>query len=249
MSSVAIIVPYREQIGQNRKWELQEFTKYMVKYMNKLVQNEKIKKFHIYIIEQNYGKKFNRGMLLNIGYHLINDLYDIFIFHDIDLLPDKNLRSWYSYKYKNEDKMNHNPIHIANCWRDRYCGDLYFGGIVLFNKDIFEKINGFPNIFWGWGGEDDALYKRCIVNKYKPIKVNYGTIQDIEMDSYGNKMNLDEKLTFLKKNKEWKCQNKWECRDEDNINWRSDCLCNINELYTINDWICSGDYTIISIII
>ena len=74
MSSVAIIVPYREQIGQNRKWELQEFTKYMVKYMNKLVQNEKIKKFHIYIIEQNYGKKFNRGMLLNIGYHLINDL-------------------------------------------------------------------------------------------------------------------------------------------------------------------------------
>ena len=98
MASVAIIVPFRIQKGQNREWELQEFTSYMTKYMNDLLKNDKLKKFHIYVIEQNYGKKFNRGILLNIGFHLTNELYDTFIFHDVDLLPDKNLRNYYCMK-------------------------------------------------------------------------------------------------------------------------------------------------------
>ncbi len=24
-------------------------------------------------------------------------------------------------------------------------------------KDQFHKVNGFPNSYWGWGGEDDDL--------------------------------------------------------------------------------------------
>ena len=35
-----------------------------------------------------------------------------------------------------------------------------FGGAGSFKKEHFEKINGFSNKFWGWGGEDDDLYKR-----------------------------------------------------------------------------------------
>ena len=36
----------------------------------------------------------------------------------------------------------------------------YFGGITSFSAGQFKQINGFPNNFWGWGGEDDELYKR-----------------------------------------------------------------------------------------
>lgn len=36
----------------------------------------------------------------------------------------------------------------------------YFGGITSFSEKQFRDINGFPNNFWGWGGEDDELYKR-----------------------------------------------------------------------------------------
>lgn len=36
----------------------------------------------------------------------------------------------------------------------------YFGGVVSFSRDDFEAINGFPNTFWGWGGEDDEMYSR-----------------------------------------------------------------------------------------
>ena len=35
-----------------------------------------------------------------------------------------------------------------------------FGGIVMFSKDNFAKVNGFSNLFWGWGAEDDDLYRR-----------------------------------------------------------------------------------------
>ena len=44
-----------------------------------------------------------------------------------------------------------------------------FGGAGSFTREHFELINGFSNEFWGWGGEDDDLYKRynqCIlINK------------------------------------------------------------------------------------
>ena len=35
-----------------------------------------------------------------------------------------------------------------------------FGGAGAFKKEDFEMINGFSNHFWGWGGEDDDLYRR-----------------------------------------------------------------------------------------
>ena len=49
------------------------------------------------------------------------------------------------------------PLHIARVW-DRYnANPKYLGGAVVFCARDYERINGFPNSFWGWGGEDDAL--------------------------------------------------------------------------------------------
>jgi hypothetical protein len=61
------------------------------------------------------------------------------------------------------------------------------------------RINGYPNNFWGWGGEDDEMQKRC---ERLGIKWEYppkGTIIDLES------MTLQEKLNFLRNHREWKC--------------------------------------------
>lgn len=35
-----------------------------------------------------------------------------------------------------------------------------YGGVNGFTTEHFKKINGYSNLFWNWGGEDDDLRKR-----------------------------------------------------------------------------------------
>ena len=45
-----------------------------------------------------------------------------------------------------------------------------FGGVTMFTEEQFTRINGFSNYYWGWGGEDDDMYKR-LKNKGKRLSV------------------------------------------------------------------------------
>lgn len=47
----------------------------------------------------------------------------------------------------------------------RVCRLLYpefFGGVTAITGEHFEKLNGFPNNYYGWGGEDDELWYRLV---------------------------------------------------------------------------------------
>ncbi len=37
-----------------------------------------------------------------------------------------------------------------------------FGGVFGMTRVQVFQINGFPNVYWGWGGEDDEIRKRVI---------------------------------------------------------------------------------------
>ena len=43
--------------------------------------------------------------------------------------------------------------------------DDYFGGVTMFSSDSFERINGYSNLYWGWGFEDDDLLFRAANKK------------------------------------------------------------------------------------
>lgn len=45
-----------------------------------------------------------------------------------------------------------------------------FGGAVAISAETFVHINGFSNLFQGWGGEDDDLYGRLVNKNYKIIR-------------------------------------------------------------------------------
>ncbi len=54
----------------------------------------------------------------------------------------------------------HNLIKTSSSIREgtgRYNDYQYFGGAIAMTSDQIEKINGFPNQFFGWGGEDDEI--------------------------------------------------------------------------------------------
>ena len=201
-TKLAIIVPFRDSDPQQkRKTHLTKFVPYMTEYLSKIPELED---FKIFIIEQsNDERKFNRGKLLNIGFILAKrDGFNTFVFHDVDLLPSESLSKWYA-----ERPPKHTLFHIARCW-DRYnTNEKYLGGIVSFSDEDFELIDGFPNIYWGWGGEDDELAKRVAkfnITVSGPPKTLPNAIEDLE------DLSLKDKLSWLRKNKDSKCQIKWE---------------------------------------
>lgn len=151
---IAIIVPFRDlHVEQHRARHLAAFVPHMLDFLRASGEP-----FHIYIMQQsNDGRKFNRGKLLNIGFRLAcDDGCRVFVFHDVDLLPSVELRPCYT------TEPIAGPVHIAKVWH-RYTGNSkYFGGVVAFTREQFQRMNGFPNTFWGWGGEDDELYNRLV---------------------------------------------------------------------------------------
>uniref|UniRef100_A0A8C4QCS4 Beta-1,4-galactosyltransferase n=1 Tax=Eptatretus burgeri TaxID=7764 RepID=A0A8C4QCS4_EPTBU len=150
---VALIVPFRHR---------EEHLRQLLHYLHPFLQKQQID-YTIYIVNQFGEKTFNRAKLMNVGYvEALKDFpYDCFIFSDVDLVPmdDRNLYHCYSQ-----------PRHFAVAmdkfgFRLPYSG--YFGGVSGLSKVQFLKINGFPNNYWGWGGEDDDIYNRITLNGMK----------------------------------------------------------------------------------
>jgi predicted glycosyltransferase involved in capsule biosynthesis len=209
LNKIAIIIPYRTNKYQNREEQLNKFIEYYHNYINNL---------DIYIVEQSEdNRKFNRGALLNIGFDIANKKeYDMYIFHDVDLISPPELKKLYSYVAKY-------PIQIGNLWREKYTFADFLGGIISFNKDTFVKVNGYPTNFFGWGGEDDSLYNRLVTND---IPVYYPeTNEKIEIKEMSHVPTTDIK--------ELTNSNKQNNILSDLKNWRSNGLKQLK--YKIND--------------
>ena len=256
-NSLSLIVAYRDPGDGSRKAQLDIF----LKQMQTMLQNKT--NYHIYIIEQESDRddysslsdeykqidsrmaKFNLGRLKNIGFQIASkDNKDVenhyYILSDVDLIPSMELLP----KYLEYPK---NPIHLANMGT-RYNLDgknkYFLGGVLSINKEDFTKSNGYPNNFWGWGGEDDVLSSRLQIKNIDIEKPKESVI-DLE------EMTFIEKNIILKKNK-YKEMQKWEksCEDNDilyekykkhckNITnentYKKNGINNIKKLYSITD--------------
>ncbi|KAM9795258.1 beta-1,4-galactosyltransferase 1 [Neosynchiropus ocellatus] len=143
---VAIIIPFRHR---------EEHLKFWLYYLHPILQRQQLD-YGVYVIQQEGEEIFNRAKLLNVGYvESLKDYdYECFVFSDVDLIPmdDRNTYTCFSQ-----------PRHLSVSM-DKFGFRLpykqYFGGVSSMSKEQYLKINGFPNNYWGWGGEDDDIYNR-----------------------------------------------------------------------------------------
>jgi len=159
---LAVVVPYRD-----REENLSIFLPHIRKYLE-----EKGIDHRIYVIEQEQGKTFHRGLMRNIGFLEAESTHDYFVFHDVDMIP---INADYSYES--------NPTHLAISVSQFNYGlpyEGYFGGVVMFTKEDFKKINGYSVGYVGWGGEDDDLLYRCHLAELKVQRKSPGIFKSLD---------------------------------------------------------------------
>jgi beta-1,4-galactosyltransferase 1 len=189
-----ILIPFRK-----REEHLDYFIKNTVPLFETYLPNSKV-----VVIEQEEGKLFNRGMLLNIGFNEYKDKTKYFFTHDVDMNPTEEIVK-YIYTENNEVIYRIKSAHNHS-----------LGGIIKLKHNTIFDINGFPNHIWGWGIEDRALYFRCRIknisitnNKLNNFKILNHTsnaevytgekkvISDIWREQNINKLNTEQRNELI----------------------------------------------------
>lgn len=158
-------------------------------------------KFDIFIIEQAKDlDKFNIGKLKNVGFDIAtqkNPDYDYFIFTDIDAIPDKQLFPYYLKKINGFASLAIEGTRYMTRKESKKTNKQFFGMTCGINKKTFMRINGYPNNFWGWGGEDDSLGIRLNQTNSKYYEPKKGSIIDTEENTQKKQINVKDKVAYL----------------------------------------------------
>lgn len=137
---------------RDRDEQLEEFILHMRASMITMDQ-----RYRIWISEQAPTGIWNKGKLFNAAYTEANKLIsdtdgsdEVWLFTDVDIF---------------ERTPGHLRYH--KCWeleeggvRHLYGFGWCLGGVFCMRGSTYERVNGFPNSFWGWGGEDRDFQNR-----------------------------------------------------------------------------------------
>jgi len=209
---IAIIACFRDSNDGSRGKQLKMYIK-IAKTLYPQVFD-----YDFYIIEQsNDGELFNIGKLKNIGFEIASKKggYINYIFTDIDMIPDHDLIEYFTKTPK--------TIMILAFRGTRYNTGIdkkpFLGGLISVNEKVFKKINGYPNNYYGWGGEDDSLFIRMVGAK----------VYNMEIPEKGQVIDTEEYLTVKNKTNKLKKEDaKENMRMEklmyDTKNWKKNGL-------------------------
>lgn len=184
---VAILIPYR-----NRTEHLKVFT-YNI---HRVLARQQID-YGVFVIEQADSAGFNRAKLFNIGYVESTALYDYqcFVFHDVDMVPvdDRNV-------YTCPDRPRHMSVNVNN--KSMVFYPSFFGGVSAVNKEQMLRVNGYSNLYWGWGAEDDDFSYRLHKYGYKIFRRSHDVARYVTLAHVKSKPS-EQRMQLL---------NKWSSR-------------------------------------
>uniref|UniRef100_A0A8D8UQ01 Beta-1,4-N-acetylgalactosaminyltransferase n=1 Tax=Cacopsylla melanoneura TaxID=428564 RepID=A0A8D8UQ01_9HEMI len=151
---VAVVIPFRDRASHLIT---------LLHHLHPILQRQLLH-YKIFVVEQAGNGTFNKGVLMNAGFKLILQhhaypgavIFHCFIFHDVDLLleDDRNLHSCPPM-----------PRHLSVAVDElgyRLPYKHLAGGVFALRTEHFLQVNGYSNLFWGWGGEDDDMGLRVL---------------------------------------------------------------------------------------
>ena len=144
--SLALIICYRQR---------EEHLKLFLDHFHAFLTAQHVH-YQIFVVNQHGAEDFNRGSLFNVGFVQALKIFPFscWIFHDVDLFPED---------HRNLYRCHSHPQHLSVAIDKFYYRLLYaslFGGATSFRTEDFLAANGYPNIYWGWGNEDDDMSLR-----------------------------------------------------------------------------------------
>lgn len=227
MNKLLVIVPYRD-----REQHLSEF----IPYITKTLQDQNIN-YIISIIEQDKTELFNRGLLCNIGFSLYHKDCNYTCIHDIDMIGE-------DFDYSYEPIVTHlSALSKTRNYEEWY--DDYLGGVTLFPNNIFLKINGFSNQYWGWGREDDDISIRCKAMECK-VQRKQCRYHTLDHDTMLYHKRLDRSPGFKENIERFKFFRESKNKKSIIIN---DGLSTINNFYSIDSILDMEYYTLVKTIV
>jgi hypothetical protein len=126
----------------------------------------------IVVVEQEARGKFRKPILLNLG--ALNTEGDLLIFHDVDFLPDEEAVYYdndvdvylpvRSALFVDENMTPKASKEIPKGYQhfDNGVDNTFFGGVLVFTREAFYKVNGSNTLYKGWGFEDEDLRNRVL---------------------------------------------------------------------------------------
>ena len=231
---IVVIVPFRED-GSGRASQLSAL---LARLRSMFLPGECLA---VVAEQAEDGRKFNRGQLLNAAFEHVRETHassldareTLYCFHDCDMLPDASLAAHYlrgspaprhsssASKKKTNDAFFASSssssssgggfVRVLCADGGRYDADACFGGVTIYDREGFEATNGYPNGFWGWGGEDNAQFLRCARAGLALERVRGCPFEDLEglataaeklrrLDAAGARCASKEKKKLLKAN-------------------------------------------------
>lgn len=154
---LAVFVPYR-----NRAAHLEKFIPQICQFLDKKKIN-----YHVFIIEQKGEDFFNRGALLNLGVREFGAGFNYFCFHDVDIIPVIADYNYYTQPMRLISLSTENKEKIPKQF-GKGIYNHHFAAAISIPKEIFLEVNGFCNLYYHYGLEDDDLFLRLLLKGYIP---------------------------------------------------------------------------------
>ncbi|KAF8364047.1 hypothetical protein PRIPAC_90970 [Pristionchus pacificus] len=167
---VAIIIPYRDR---------QSHLTRLLYFLIPILKRQKLD-FRFIVTEQWGNDLFNKGRIMNAAFRLAERLgTDCVIFHDVDMFPqdDRN-------PYSCPPSPRHLGAFVSNLGYQLWYKEIVGGALAISMAD-YRTVNGYSNMYWAWGGEDDDMGKRILSLNYtierpNPVTGRYSMLKHVK---------------------------------------------------------------------